>query len=776
MAFDITILEFPKILKRVQRYAESATGKAACLDLAPFDDESILNERLGEVSEAYKVFQNDMAPTFGGVHDIKTILKRASIGAVIEPSDILMVHAQLDNIPAIKRQFSKAEETLETALTLTHYTEELYTLGDLKKSIEGVIDTRGNVRDDASSKLRDLRTKLNQTKRAIQQTLNDLTNSQSDKLTEKLYTVRYERYVLPVKLSEKNNVKGTVVDYSASGETVYVEPQSIRNLSAKRHTLTTDEQKEVERILYAMSARIAKDRDALLANLEILTHLDVCFAKAAYGHALECSIPVIQKGIHLIKARHPLLDQRSVVANTITFDEDVTQMVITGSNTGGKTVTLKTLGIVSLMAQSGMMIPALPGSHIQMFDGVRADIGDEQSIEQSLSTFSSHMSNIVDIVNNFADNQLILLDELGSGTDPKEGSSLAMSILDYLSTHESYVIATTHYPELKAYAYTKSHVMNASVEFDEATLKPTYKLRLRTPGESHAFLISHRLGLNESIIETAKANVLTEQDEVSDLIDDLKRQSALLEDDLENYEQLNKDLEKEKAAVIEEKRTLQKRRETLKEEVTKQNAKTINELKSRAQTLIDELSSMRDTSFKEHELAEKKHDVKQLSQGNQTPTSAPSASRAPTPGDRVYIKPYNRYGEILSKQKDGRFKVAMGTLESVFESDALEVSQPTPTNEQTTTPTGTTPKAKKQVASSLDLRGMRVHEANDALEKFLDDAAMSAQPYATIIHGFGTMAVRTMVKNVVQASPVVTSHRDGGNGEGGQGATVVYFE
>ncbi len=774
MAFDLSILEYDKILKQLRRYAESDVGKAAAQKVRPFEDEETLNTVLGEVREASMMVAADLSPSFGGVHTIDYILKRTSIGAIVDSKEFLKIHAQLDAIPRIKRHLSKAEDALETALSITHYTEALDPVKPLKKEIESIIDTRGNIRDDASRKLRDIRSNLAATKRKIQETLEGLTNSQSDRLTEKLYTVRYDRYVLPVKLSDKNNVKGTVVDYSSSGETVFVEPSSIRALSAKKTTLQTDEEKEVERILYALGQQVAAYKDALEENTRLLSLLDLLFAKAKYGYAMEASVPQIKAGVNLISARHPLIDPSDVVANTITFDEGVRQMVITGSNTGGKTVTLKTLGLLSLMAQSGMMIPALPGSHIQMFEGIRADIGDEQSIEQSLSTFSSHMSRIVDIINNFSANQLILLDELGSGTDPKEGSSLAMSILDYLAEKDAYVVATTHYPELKAYAYTNDHVMNASVEFDENTLKPTYKLRLRTPGESHAFLISRRLGLDETIINRAKENVVTEQDEVSELIENLKQQSEIMEHSLKEYAALNRDLANEKQTLSEEKQKLQKKRETLKETLTTENAKTMQALKQQAQNLIDELSQMKNKQFKEHELAQKKHSIKQLTPEDSVSNEKEETVQDLTKGDQVYIKPFNRYGEIIKKQRDGRYVVAMGTLQSVFESDALELSKQTKT--EAPKPTQTQKAPSKSVSETLDLRGMRVHEAKDTLEKYLDDCALSKQPYATIIHGFGTMALRNMVKEVLKNNKTITHHRDGGSGEGGQGATVVYFE
>lgn len=408
---------------------------------------------------------------------------------------------------------------------------------------------------------------------------------------------------------------------------------------------------------------------------------------------------------------------------------------------------------------------------IKPFNAIRADIGDEQSIEQSLSTFSSHMKRVADILKHFTDNQLILLDEVGSGTDPKEGSALAMSILSALLNKKSLTVATTHYPELKAFAYTKDKVMNASVEFDETTLQPTYRLLLRTPGESHAFLISRRLGLPETIVKNAESDVYTSKSEVSDLIDKLKQESKKVDNELKRYEDLNEKLAKEKSNVIALKEALQGEKETLREDIRKENAKEIKTMKDQAQSLIKDLESMKETAFKPHEIAQKKHDVKSLNPKSKEKAKAPE--RPLEKGDSVRVLKYNRPGELLEKQKNG-WLVNMGSLKSVFSLEGLELIKRKAPKKETPTPSGKT--ISKTVQKTLDLRGMRVEEARDALEKYLDDVAISNQPFATIIHGFGTMALRKMVKQFVAKHPLVKKHRDGEAGEGGQGATVIYFD
>lgn len=772
MAFDAEILELPKIIKTLVNHAQTDYGKSAVRRLAPSADESFLRSSFSELAEAYRYVKDDRTPSFGGIHVLGEALKRARIYAQIDVKDFINILSHIDAVRRMKREMYRYPESIDEAFAICDYADALVDLKELKAAIDHVIDPRGNIRDDASTELSKIRSRLHITERRIKESLDAILNREKDRLTEKIITERYERYVVPVKISEKNNVRGTILDYSSSGETAYIEPESVRNLSSEKVRLQAEEKREIERILLELSARVAENRGELENNIKQFTHLDLLFAKARHGYAIEGAIPEIGDRIVLIKARHPLIPKDEVVANTISFDDDKKMMVITGSNTGGKTVTLKTLGLLTLMAQTGLMIPAITGSEVRLFKSVRADIGDEQSIEQSLSTFSSHMSRIVDIVGNYDDDQLILLDELGSGTDPKEGAALAMSILNHLSDKESIVVATTHYPELKAYAYTRDFIMNASVEFDEKTLKPTYRLLLRTPGESHAFLISSRLGLDQTIIDDAKTTTLTEKDEVSSLIEKLKTESMKLDRELTRYERLNKELESAKKEALSLKRDLQKKKETIKDQVMREHAAEMNRLKDEAHQLIDELKTMREQSFKAHELAEKKHEIRSL-QKEEEQTSK-TVGHTYKPGERVYLLKYNRYGELVKKQKDDKWLINMGNLSSVFSEDEFEYageSAPEKKEEKQTTTA-----IRKSVSERLDLRGMRVHEAKEELEKYLDDCALSKQPFATIIHGYGTLALRKMVKEIVDRHPLVKRHRDGESGEGGSGATVVYFE
>ena len=773
MQFDLEILEFDKIRISVSKEAQTEEGKGHAKSMTPFSDSDTIKTHIHETDEAAVFFRHNEQPAFGGIRPIKDAVRRAQIGGTIDDESFMRLWSHMDIAAEVKRTMTAFSEAVEETFDINAYADRIDPLKTLKKEIGSVYDTDGSMKDDASSDLRSIRQSLQSTRRKIKTTLESLVKQKKSHLSEQLVTLRYNRYCLPVKASDKNHVKGTALDYSSSGETIYIEPASVQDLGAKKARLEADEAKEMEKIRTMLSGEVAKESEALQENIRMVGWLDFVFAKARYAHKTESVAPSVSDTVHLIRARHPLIHPDEVVANTITFDEDDRMMIITGSNTGGKTVTLKTAGLLQLMAQSGLMIPALEGSSIRPFKAIRADIGDEQSIEQSLSTFSSHMSRVADILTHYDDDQLVLLDEVGSGTDPKEGSALAMSILTHLLNKDSLIIATTHYPELKAFAYTKEKVMNASVEFDENTLKPTYRLLLRTPGESHAFLISRRLGLPESIVKHAEEDVLTTKSEVSDLIEKLKEESYKLDGELRRYETLNRTLEDEKTELRNMKKDLQKEKESLREKVRKENAEEMRTLRDKANSLIEELESMKETSFKPHELASKKHDAKSLS----TPDIEETAEIPARPfqkGDMVRVLKYNRTGELVEKKKNGRWLVKMGTLKSLFKEDEIELTEAT--QESSPEETQSAPSIKKTVSKSLDLRGMRVEEARDALEKYLDDAAISKQPYATIIHGFGTLALRKMVKDYLKDHALVKRYRDGEMGEGGQGATIVYFE
>ncbi len=773
MAFDWKTLEFDKIVHRMKDHAQTKAGKERIRSLKPLNEETKIIQNLNETEEALWFIQDTIEPSFGGIYDLSEALKRARIGGTLSIGDFLDIKSHIDGTKRLKREMTRLRERLDKPIDLEQYSEELIVCVDLRKAIDQIIDETGEIRSSASTELSHIRRSLDTTEKQIKTALDSVLKKEAKKLTEQLITIRYNRYVVPVKLSEKNNMKGAILDYSSSGETAYIEPESVRDLSAKKERFESEEKREIEKLLSALTYQVKDYLDVLNRNVELITHLDSVFARAMYGHINESVKVTIGDRIQLIKARHPLIEEHEVVANTITFDEGVKTMVITGSNTGGKTVTLKTVGLLAMMAQSGCLIPASPGSKLPIFTQIRADIGDEQSIEQSLSTFSSHMKNIVNILDTVDDNSLILLDELGSGTDPNEGASLGMSILEYLSQKNVTVMATTHYPELKAYAYTRDSIVNASVEFDEKTLKPTYRLLLRTPGESHALLIGERLGLNKSIIEEAKKRVLTSETEVSELIDNLKNESKRFDQLVNEYEQLLKKTEQERHDVLTLKKSLQKEKETLKDRLALENRQLIESLRKEAESLIQDLEAMKEKSYKEHELATIKYKTKEM--GLTSEESSQTKDHTYSVGDSVYILKYNRYGELVEQQKNKQWLVQMGRLSSVFKEKEFELAEDKP-KAALRKPQSSSTAPKKTVSSELDLRGMRVHEAEEALHKYLDDCMVANMPFASIIHGFGTLALRKMVKELVSQNPMIDSVRDGKGNEGGQGVTIIYFK
>lgn len=773
MAFDIKTLEFDKIVKKMKPLAQTSLGKAKLDALTPSPKQDAVEAMLHETDEARRFIMEGLEPSFGGVTDLTDAIKRARIEGVLSVSELIQVHNHVRATTRIKREMTRLSEREETTIDIETYAHELVVCKSLGEAIHAAIDESGDVRDSASAELASIRRHIDNTERKIKTTLDHVLKKEAKRLTDQIITIRNNRYVIPVKPGEKNNVRGTVIDYSSSGETAYIEPEAIRELTSTKDRLEADERREIERILFVLTLEVKDHADTLSANLELLGHLDMLFAKGTYAHATESTKPKLTNRLHLMKARHPLIPKDEVVANTITFDDDINTIIITGSNTGGKTVALKTVGLLAMMAQSGLLIPTLPGSETRCFTQIRADIGDEQSIEQSLSTFSSHMKNIVSMLKGLKPGGLILLDELGGGTDPSEGASLAMSILEYLNDKNVHVIATTHYPELKAYAYTKFSIVNASVEFDEKTLQPTYRLLMRTPGESHALLIASRLGLDSAIVEHAKKHVLTQKTEVGELIDNLKRESKKLDDLIIEYEKTTRAIEQERRELSEKKREVQAEKETLKERLTRENRKAMDSLQKDAKALIDELQAMKSQSFKAHELAEAKHKLKSLQPDRASSDESSTRGHSYKAGDRVYLLKYNRHGELVKKQKDGRWRVRMGRLESVLDEDAFEYTEPSTPHTPEPTPAKTT--VNKSVPSELDLRGMRVHEAKEALDKYLDDCLVAGMPFASVIHGYGTLALRKMVKETVAEHQGITEARDGKGNEGGQGVTIVYF-
>ena len=672
MQFDIKTLEFDKVKEVLIRQASTLRGKELLRAISPTNNHLEIKRLLQETYHAYLIITQYKEPPFGGIRDMIEILERARIHSVLRATEFLdvigLLEATQNNITFYK---NVQEEEIEVDI-LSEYYDQLTSIKHLRQSIEQVISIDGRIHDNASHELSRLRAKISQKENKITERLNNIISTQKTKLADTLITIRSNRMVVPVKLSEKNNFKGTIIDYSSSGETVYMEPESVSLINNEISLLRLDEEREIDRILRLLTKKIADEYLPLKNNFEILSYLDMTYSKGKYAAINECSIPTItEEEISLVKARHPLIDKKEIVANTISMNKEQSIIIITGPNTGGKTVALKTMGLLSIMIQSGLMVPVNEGSKTVIFENIFADIGDEQSIEQSLSTFSSHMTRIINITNKMTVGSLILLDELGSGTDPKEGASLAIAILDYIRVRGMYVIATTHYPELKAYAYDKEEIVNASVEFDVESLRPTYRLLLGTPGKSNALLICERLGLSDKIISRAKENVLTSNTDVSDLINKLEKQGNDLDNKIQEYEEV---IHRQKTLVSQNERfqkDLIAQKNELKSKVAVEQSQLIQEAQHKAFTLLKDISDLKNRKdIKDHELAELKYQVKQLSEHKEETSSMLGYQYSP--GDKVTLLKFNRVGELVKKQKNGSWVVKMGSLTSQFTEDQFE--------------------------------------------------------------------------------------------------------
>lgn len=550
------ILEFDKIKKQLTEFASSSLGEQAILELAPATDFQVVQKTQLETEEGAKIIRLRGSAPITGLTDVFAHLKRLEIGGDLNGLEIYQIGSNLRVSRQMKNFMNDLLEIGVELPLLGALSDELLVLKEVEEDIAISVDESGKVLDTASEALSTIRRTLRRTEDRVREKLESYLRDRnaSKMLSDAVITIRNDRYVIPVKQEYKGHYGGIVHDQSASGQTLFIEPQSVVDLNNERKALQAKEKQEIERILAEISASLAAWINEIHHNTFILGRFDFIFAKARFGKAMKAVTPHLSDAgvVHLIAARHPLLDAAKVVANDIYLGEDFTTIVITGPNTGGKTITLKTLGLLTLMAQSGLQIPAQEDSTIAVFEHVFADIGDEQSIEQSLSTFSSHMTNIVSILGNVNQKSLILYDELGAGTDPQEGAALAIAILDASHAKGASVVATTHYPELKAYGYNRVHATNASVEFNVETLSPTYKLLIGVPGRSNAFDISRRLGLSENIITEARSLVDTESADLNDMISSLEEKRNLAETEYEEARELArgagnllKDLQKE---------------------------------------------------------------------------------------------------------------------------------------------------------------------------------------------------------------------------------------
>ncbi|MFP3124897.1 endonuclease MutS2 [Ectobacillus funiculus] len=781
----LRVLEYDKVKEQLMEHVASSLGRDKVRALQPstdYDEVVRLQETTDEAATVVRLRGN--AP-FGGVFDIRANIKRAKIGSVLGPHELLDISSTMRASRQMKNFIEDlAENGPELPILLT-YVERILSLQNLERTINNCIGEGGEVLDSASDKLRTIRQQIRSAESRIREKLEGMVRSSnaSKMLSDAIITIRNDRYVIPVKQEYRGHYGGIVHDQSASGQTLFIEPQAVVDLNNTLQEARGKEKQEIERILQMLTVEVANDAELILENVEVLAELDFIFAKAHYAKKLKASRPEInnERYMMLKKARHPLIAQEVVVPNDVELGGDFTTIVITGPNTGGKTVTLKTIGLCVLMAQSGLQIPVLDGSEICVFRNVFADIGDEQSIEQSLSTFSSHMVNIVDILEEADFESLVLFDELGAGTDPQEGAALAISILDEVYNRGCRVVATTHYPELKAYGYNREKVINASVEFDINTLSPTYKLLIGVPGRSNAFEISKRLGLIDRVIERARGHVSTETNTIDNMISKLEESQKNAERAWEEAEDFRKQSEKLHKELQNQIIEFNEQRDNMLLKAQNEAAEKVEEAKKEAETIIRELRHLRKeqlANVKEHELIEAKSRlegaVPQLVTKKQKQQVQTAPQKALRPGDEVKVLTFGQKGQLLEKVSDKEWSVQIGILKmKVKEKDMQYISSPKQTEKRTLA----TVKGKDyHVGLELDLRGERYEEALHRVEKYIDDALLANYPRISIIHGKGTGALRQGVQEYLKKHRAVKSFRYGDAGEGGLGVTVVEFK
>lgn len=773
----LRVLEFNKIIEQLSNQAATSIGKDLCSRLEPSIDIVGVNKLQAETEEASQILRLNASIPLGGIFDIRASIKRSVIGGVLSTEECLDVANTLYAGRQVKGFMEKLEENIPI---LKNLARQIVPLRDLETHINSCIDDNGHMMDSASIKLRSVRSSIRTYESRLRDRLDSYTKSKSNMLSDAIITIRNDRYVLPVKQEYRGSIGGIVHDQSASGATLFMEPKAVVDLNNQLQEAKVKEKQEIDRILREISDHIASNEASLYENVTVLAQIDFMVARAKLGMQMKATIPLINDNgiIKMKQARHPLIPMDESVANDVEIGENYTSIVITGPNTGGKTVALKMIGLCTLMAQSGLRIPALDGCEMAIFEDVFADIGDEQSIEQNLSTFSSHMTNIVAILKQVNHKSLVLFDELGAGTDPQEGAALAMSILDEVIAHGARVVATTHYPELKAYGYNRDNVVNASVEFDVQTLQPTYRLLIGVPGRSNAFEISKRLGLSDSVINQAKSHIGIDSKSVENMIASLENARRRAETDYQDAHEILLDSEQMRNDIEKEWKQFENKRESLYKKAEEKADKALQKAREEAELIVDEIRKMKtDSELKEHEWIEAKKMLEEAQPNLSTKKTVKpnkeikSANQALQSGDEIKLLKVNQKGTVLEKVSDNEYLVQVGIMKvKVTRNELKLLSKQSAVTEK---PMATVKGSGYHVKTELDLRGERFEDALLKLEKYIDDALLAGYPKVSIIHGKGTGALRKGVKEFTQNHPSISAARPGSQGEGGSGVTIL---
>ncbi|MDD4570343.1 MAG: endonuclease MutS2 [Tepidanaerobacteraceae bacterium] len=778
------VLEYDKIKNKLKEYAVSFLAEEKIYDMSPSTDEDLVKILQRETSEGAALLNAGLNLPLSGVKDIRNSLRLAKVGSMLSPGELLDIASTMRAARLIKTLWD--EKRLEDSKIFDGIINRLHTFQSLEEKIDKAILSEDEIADNASTKLHSIRRQKKTLSENVRNKLNEIISSPyyQKALQDPIVTVRQDRYVVPVKQEFRGSIPGVVHDQSASGATLYVEPIAVMQMNNELRQLEIEEKREIERILWDFSQRIQENHAFLEDTLHELARIDFIMAKANYSLEINGVEPVFnnREYINIIQGRHPLLKGEAVPLDIFLGDK-FNILIITGPNTGGKTVSLKTVGLFILMAQSGLHLPAHEGTELAIFEDVFADIGDEQSIEQSLSTFSSHMKNIKKIIDSATENCLIILDELGAGTDPTEGAALAMAILNYLYEKGSKVLATTHYSELKTFAFSKKGIENASMEFDIKTLSPTYKLTIGIPGKSNAFEIAKRLGLRQEVVDLGKSLMAEENLKMEDLLTHIEQQKSKADEDREELLVLKREYHKKVEQLEEDRRKMRINQEKIIKKAKDKARFLLTKVESEAGQIIENLKDVenesqihiRDKAVERARAWLRKSDEELQDSRNALFVNTRKRHQGPLkPGQKVKISGLNQEGYIISlDQTSESAQVQVGIMKvNVPTASLIPIDQQEFEAEKSRYSSIAMSKAK-DISSQIDLRGLTLEEALIKTDRYLDDAMIAGIPRVTLIHGKGTGVLRRGIHDMLKTRSNIKTYRQGHIDEGGIGVTVV---
>lgn len=772
---SINKLEFSLILDKLSEFAILPAVKTQISSLKPSSNINMLEEELTKTQEALRIIQRSMRAPLYMSCDYDKILLLLSKGAILSGKELYETVKLYETIRANVKFANHLKKDQIESQYFQMITSKLYLNESIEQMLLKALDEEGNVEDNASPKLKSLRKKLVQIELNLKQKLQEIVAKEAAKLSQTSIVLRDDRYCLAVKSEYKNHIKGIIHDTSASMQTIFIEPFIVSQMMSDKAKLQEEEKAEIHRILKELSQILLLEQPLLQENFHLIKEIDFIFAKGMLAKSYDGYRPKLnhQGRLNLIKARHPLLKVKKVIPNTVSFGDGYLGIIITGPNTGGKTVLLKTVGLLCTMIKYGLLIPADEKSDIMIFDQIFCDIGDDQSIESNLSTFSSHMTNITEIINNITPKSLVLFDEIGSGTNPIEGSNLAKAILNYLIKEKVSFITTTHYSDLKTFGFENPYVINASMEFDQHTLSPTYELKLGISGSSNAFNIAKRLGLKEEIINDAKKMAVTSDDIVRQLVLKLEKKAKQLEEQTLEYERLKEDTYQIKQEYDAKVKKFEKEKQILYKKAQAEADEFVMTIKNDALQIIEEAKKLKNDQVKLHEIIDVRHQVNNLDRDIVKEREMQNTDNSNLEvGDDVYITSYDQYGTISRILKDNQYEVSIGNMSVKLAKKELTKVK-TITNQQPKEINFSFRKSKATISMTLDLRGKRYEDAKEALDKYIDDLVVVGLKQATIIHGYGTGVIRELVQNFLKNNKNIASYRYGGENEGGFGVTVI---